>query len=66
MTYVHPTHGEVFVAKGLAGLYITAYRKENGAIRRVKSPMMPPTPDPEVAQQNLDRWAQAAKLEVMR
>jgi len=65
VTYVHPTHGEVFVAKGLAGLYITAYRVPSGAIRRVKSPMMPPTPDPDVAQANLDRWATAAKLERM-
>ncbi|NLH79164.1 MAG: hypothetical protein GX465_19270 [Acidobacteria bacterium] len=62
MNYIHPTHGEVFVARGLAGLYITAYRVPSGAIRRLKSPMMPAVPDPEIAQANLDRWATAAKL----
>ena len=62
MNYLHPTHGEVFVARGLAGLYITAYRVPSGAVRRLKSPMMPATPDPEIAQANLDRWATAAKL----
>jgi len=62
VNYLHPTHGEVFVARGLAGLYITAYRVPSGAVRRLKSPMMPATPDPEIAQANLDRWATAAKL----
>jgi len=63
VNYIHPTHGEVFVARGLGGLYITAYRVPSGAIRRLKSPMMPATPDPDEAQANLDRWAAAAGLE---
>ncbi len=65
-TYAHPVHGEVFVARNAAGLYVTAYRLEcPGTVRRVKSPMMPPTPDMAEAQANLDRWATAAKLERM-
>ena len=62
MNYLHPLYGELFVAKGLGGLYITAYRAKSGSIHRVKSPMMPPVPDPDEAQENLDKWAKAAKL----
>ena len=63
MNYLHPRYGELFVAKGLGGLYITAYRVNGVSIHRVKSPLMPPTPDPDEAQANLDAWARAAKLE---
>ena len=60
--YVYPTpsHGDrpLGVIEGLIrGIYLVAWSTERGGLHRVKTPLLPPGPDPARLQERLDAWA---------
>jgi len=67
-TYYYPTPNEgtqvIGVCRGLGEDWIVGYRRPGtGSTRRVKTPNLPPMPDPAALQEILDDWAAERGLE---